>query len=59
MAFQYLMGSNRKKGDRFFSMVCGDITKVNGFKLKEVRFRLHIRKNYFNGRVVRQWNRLP
>ena len=56
MAFQYLKGSYRKEGDRLFSRVCGDRTRGNGFKLKEGRFRLDIRKNYFNGRVVRQWN---
>ncbi|KFV11633.1 hypothetical protein N340_04833, partial [Tauraco erythrolophus] len=58
-AFQYLKGAYRKTGEGLFTRACSDRTRGNGFKLKEGRFRLDIRKKFFPQRVVRQWNRLP
>ncbi|KAK4823677.1 hypothetical protein QYF61_005648 [Mycteria americana] len=57
-AFQYLKGAYEKDGDKLFSRACCDRTRGNGFKLKEGRFRLDIRKKFFKMRVVKHWNRL-
>jgi len=58
-AFHYLKGAYRKDGEGLFTRVCSDRTRRNSFKLKEVRFRLDIRKKFFTMRVVKHWNRVP
>ena len=58
-AFQYLKGAYRKAGEGLFPRACCDRTRGNGFKLKEGRFRLDVRKKFFPVRVVRHWNRFP
>jgi len=58
-AFQYLKGAYRKNGDNLFSKACCDRTRRNGFKLREGRFRLVLRKTFFTVRMVKHRNGLP
>ena len=43
----------KKVGDRLFSKFCCDRLRGNGFKQKEERFRLGIRKKFFTIRVAK------
>ncbi|KAK4820477.1 LOW QUALITY PROTEIN: hypothetical protein QYF61_027938, partial [Mycteria americana] len=51
-AFQYLQGLYKQAGGGLFTRACSDRTRGHGFKLKEGRFRLDVRKKCFTMRAL-------
>jgi len=58
-AYKYLKGGCQEDGVRLFPVVPSDRTKGNGHKLKQRKFHLNRRKNFFPLRVMEPWPRLP
>jgi len=58
-SFQYLKQAYKKAGEGLFTRAWSNRTWGNGFKLKDSKFILDIRKKFIIMRVVRHWNRLP
>ena len=59
MAFQYVKGAYKQEGEQLFTRVDNDRIRGNGFKPRQGRFRLDIRRKFFTQRVVTHWNGLP
>ena len=59
VAFQYLKEAYKQEGERLFTRVDSDRTRGNGFKLRQGRFRLDMRRKFFPPEGGDALNRLP
>ena len=59
VSFLYVKGAYKQEEERLFRRVDGDGTRGNGFKLRQGRCRLDMRRKFFTQRVVMHWTRLP
>ena len=58
-ADKYLQGGGQEDGVRLFPVVPSDRTRGNGHKLKQRKFRLNTKKNFFRLSMMEPWPRLP
>jgi len=57
--YKYLKGGCQEDEARLFSVVPSNRTRGNRHKVKNRKFNLNMRKNFFTLSVTEHWNRLP